>query len=208
MLRSHLHSRFVSRNTFVPRHKVIIHHGLILHFNLMPFLRHPEVIWISYQIGYVIQWIRAHFSFLPSFWLYKTANTYPLNVQYFLPLNRYPSAFHALLYCSHCSGVSAANMACISANRCRFAISCSVGRLVRRRGILVTICLPFLTWKTWFPNLPRSIISAPLFVIISITCAIVLNFLHKSLSVLLDLPFSNRRVLPSCRISRNNPRTT
>ena len=196
------------RSTLITRKEVIIHLSLVPYFYLMPFLRHPKIIRVTYQVGHVIQRIRAHFSFLPSFWLYKTANTYPLSVQYFLPLNRYPSPFHALLYCSHCSGVSAANMACISANRCRFAISCSVGLLVRRRGILVTICLPFLTWKTWFPNLPRSIISAPLFVIISITCAIVLNFLHKLLFVLLDLPFSNHRVLPSCRISRNNPSTT
>lgn len=104
------------------------------------------------------------------------AQTNPLSVKYCFPWNLYPAAFHALRNISHCSEVSPANSACTSANCVRLANSASLGGDVLFRGILVTICLPFLTWKTWFPNLPRSIISAPLFVIISITCAIVLIF--------------------------------
>ena len=54
MLFTHLLSRLMCRNTFVSRNKVVIYHSLIPCFNLMPFLRHPKLIRIAYQIRYVI----------------------------------------------------------------------------------------------------------------------------------------------------------
>ena len=54
VLRSHHFSRLTSRSPFVSRHKIIIDYGLIAYFYLMPFLRHPKLIRVSYQIRYVI----------------------------------------------------------------------------------------------------------------------------------------------------------
>ena len=42
------------RSALIPRKEVVIHHSLIPHLNPMPCLRHPEVIWVSYQPRYVI----------------------------------------------------------------------------------------------------------------------------------------------------------
>ena len=54
MLLFYLFPRFLCRQTFVPGKEIVIYHSLISYFNLMPFLRHPKLIRIAYQIRYVI----------------------------------------------------------------------------------------------------------------------------------------------------------
>jgi len=54
VLRSHGLACLMCRSTLVSRHKIIIDYGLIAYFYLMPFLRHPIFIRVSYQVRYVI----------------------------------------------------------------------------------------------------------------------------------------------------------
>ncbi len=44
----HLHSRFEGGEAFVAGEEVVIDYGLVSHFYLMPFLRHAEVVRVSY----------------------------------------------------------------------------------------------------------------------------------------------------------------
>ena len=54
VLRSHGLACLMCRSTLVSCHKIIIDYGLIAYFYLMPFLRHPKLIRVSYQVWYVI----------------------------------------------------------------------------------------------------------------------------------------------------------
>ena len=58
-------------------------------------------------------------------------------------------------------------MASLSTANCRrISISLSLTGVLRCRGLVITICLPFLTWNTLFPILPCSMISMPFNVVI------------------------------------------
>ena len=54
VLRSHRLACLMCRSTLIPRKEVIIDNGLVPHLYPVPCLRHPEVIWVPYQIRYVI----------------------------------------------------------------------------------------------------------------------------------------------------------
>ena len=54
MLRSHLLSCLMRRSTVCPREEIIIDYGLVAKFDGMPFCGHPEVVWVSDEVRYIV----------------------------------------------------------------------------------------------------------------------------------------------------------
>ena len=54
MLLFYLPSGFEGGEAFVAGEEVVIDYGLVSHFDLMPFLRHPKLIRVSYQVRDIV----------------------------------------------------------------------------------------------------------------------------------------------------------